>query len=333
MSARVHRETYCGQQAVRLENGALEAVAVPGWGGNLIALREAERGVQILREPSSAAEYGAKPALFGIPVLFPPNRIADGVFHWGGRTYRWPLTEPERCNHIHGFLHTRPWQLAWAEAAGGEAALEMRFDAREHPDVLAVYPHPFVVSITYILRGDALAQRAVVSNEGGEPMPWGLGYHTTFRFPFRAGDALENCRLRVSIDKQWELDERLLPTGRQFEPADRRAWQTGFTPAGRALDDAFSGAPAEGADGADGWGAAVLEDSGCGLAAVYRCAPGYRHWVVYNADSRQGFVCPEPYTWITNAPNLDLPADATGFAVLAPGGRAVLESEIAVRRI
>src|SRR5690606_6572710 len=86
-------------------------------------------GTELLRVPESVEAFWQRPALYGTPVLFPPNRIADGRFTYRGREYRFDINEPARGNHIHGFVHKRPWQLVRAEMdASGRAVVETCFD-------------------------------------------------------------------------------------------------------------------------------------------------------------------------------------------------------------
>lgn len=99
-----------------------------------------------------------------------------------------------------------------------------------------------------------------------------------------------------------------------------------MTLADTLLDDVYSmapGAPNE----------AVLTDPDAGLAIIYRADEQFGHWVIYNADGKSGFLCPEPYTWVTNAPNVNLPNDLTGFRALAPGQQARTVTEIAIKRV
>jgi aldose 1-epimerase len=92
-----------------------------------------------------------------------------------------------------------------------------------------------------------------------------------------------------------------------------------------SLDDVFEGRPS-----ADGTNDAVLTDEDAGIRVVYRCASPFRHWVLYNGSGKEGYISPEPYTWVTNAPNLKLPADITGVRVLEPGRQCRIESTISV---
>lgn len=328
MTVKAEQSDVLGQPAVCLNAGELEAVVLPASGANLIRLRHAPSGCDILRTPDTWAAYMEHPALFGLPVLFPPNRIADGVFAYAGVTYHFPITEPARHNHLHGFLHTRPWRVEAVTAAEneGRASAVFSFASVEHPDVTAVFPHDFIVSLAYELEGGRLAQMVEIENRGDRPMPWGLGFHTTFAAPFQpGGEAL----VAVDLDERWELDDRLLPTGRREALADPDAWRTGQNLYGVALDDVFTARH----DPVSGETRAVVRDTGAGIEVVYSCDEGYRHWVVYTADGRRGFVCLEPYSWVTNAPNLALPAEETGFAVLAPGASVRRRTSLAVRRI
>nr|MDH3162920.1 hypothetical protein [Bacillus licheniformis] len=87
MSCTVQKSRFLHEEAIRFENDDLEAVLVPGWGSNLISLRWKAGGLNLLKTPETKEEYDANPFLFGIPVLFPPNRIDHGRFTYAGRTY------------------------------------------------------------------------------------------------------------------------------------------------------------------------------------------------------------------------------------------------------
>lgn len=113
-----------------LENEYLEAILVPSWGSNLISLKWKPAGMHLLKTPETKEEYHANPCLFGIPVLFPPNRIDHGTFTYEGKTYSLPINEKPLQNHLHGFLYDKAWTLAKAEAEGrrgiAQTVLNMR---------------------------------------------------------------------------------------------------------------------------------------------------------------------------------------------------------------
>lgn len=363
MPAQVEDTTFLGRPAVRAANDHLAFVVVPEWGSNLISLVDLGTGAELLRVPETADTYLQSPILYGTPILFPPNRIADGRFTYRGREYRFDVNEPERNNHIHGLVYDRPWDVAEVRTDGrGRATVTTRFDAARHPawsDIARQFPHPFVITMRYTLDGATLHKTAAVHNAGDEPFPLGLGFHTTFRFPEAT------ARFALSVTRRWRLNERLLPTGQLEELPHDLPGSVGLE--GVPLDDAFFvGGGEAGLRGAAGPGGAapggavsasevlgeagpsaavltypVLSVSRDGAAAApgqairieirYEADRNFRHWVVYNADGRSGFICPEPYTWITNAPNLTLPASLTGFQELGPGETKVFATSITVK--
>jgi len=336
----VEETTFLGQRAVRASNGVLSMVIVPAWGSNLISLVYEPAQAELLRVPASADAFLRQPVLYGTPVLFPPNRIAGGRFVYRGRTYQFDVNEPERGNHLHGFVYNRPWELVYAGTdEAGRPVVTTRFDLATSPerdDILRQFPHHFVLTMRFILDGATLRHETEVNNAGSEPFPFGLGFHTTFVFP-------ENGRFALTAAKRWRLDERLLPTGDLEDIPFGEELRRGITLAGVALDDAFFVGEAAGGSTAtlsypirrvvqgDAQKSGENESSAVersgdrdGVAEMtirYEADSQFRHWVVYNAHGRRGFVCPEPYTWITNAPNLNLPPSLTGLQELQPGER------------
>lgn len=332
MGALVEETTFLGQPAVRGANDDLAFVVVPGWGSNLLSLVDQKTGAELLRVPGSAAEFWGSPVLYGTPVLFPPNRIEGGRFTYKGRDYRFDVNEPELGNHIHGLVYHRPWDVLQTDTEGvGRAVVATRFDAlqsRDRDDIARQFPHHFVITMRYILDGGTLHKTAEVHNAGSEPFPFGLGFHTTFRFPEEA------ARFALTVERRWQLDDKLLPTGRLEPLPYEENLRNGMSLRGIALDDAFFVGDAGWSGGtAPGSAATIRYRAGSAeLEIRYEADRHFKHWVVYNADGRSGFICPEPYTWITNAPNLDLPASVTGLQELRPGETKVFATSISVRR-
>ena len=95
-----------GTQAVEFTKRDYTALLVPSVGANLVRLAHTRLGVEVLRTPSEREhdEFLRRPHVYGVPILFPPNRIADGRFRFDGREYRFPITRPEENNYHHGIL-------------------------------------------------------------------------------------------------------------------------------------------------------------------------------------------------------------------------------------
>lgn len=92
----IEKITYLGTPAIKAGNEHLEMIVVPEWGSNVISLVDKTTNVQLLREPETAESFHDTPTLYGIPILFPPNRISDGTFSFRGRTYH--LISTRRIN-------------------------------------------------------------------------------------------------------------------------------------------------------------------------------------------------------------------------------------------
>ncbi|MBD2845648.1 aldose 1-epimerase [Paenibacillus sp. IB182496] len=323
MSTTIEHITYMEEAALRVRTPLLEGIIVPAWGTNLISLIWRESGTPLLRTPASREAYLAKPVLHGTPVLFPPNRIDGGTFDFNGRTYTFPVNEKDKGNHIHGVLVDAPWTIAHTAADEGAAVVETAVRAKDVPAVFAALPHDFTARMRFVFEQGRVTQTFTVDNDDEAPMPWGLGYHTTFHFPLTAGGDLSHCTFQLQTDQIWELGERLLPTGRLLPAPRREELEQGLSLQGIALDDVFQSRD-------QGDNEAVLTDEQAGLRIVYRADSQFGQWVVYNAGGESGFLCPEPYTWVTNAPNVKAPAELTGLRAVAPGQRAVAVTQISV---
>lgn len=325
MSYYTEETTFLGQPATKAGNEEMEMILVHGWGSNLLSLRYKPLQAELLRVPRTKEEYLQQPILYGTPILFPPNRIGGGTFTWEGRTYRFPINEPERGNHIHGFVYNQPWKLVQATAEKERVILETEWDSSPHPEVLSYFPHFFSIRMIYTLEGTTLHQSAVICNNGQEAFPWGLGYHTAFRFPISPEGLLSQCLFSLTAKSQWKLGERLLPTGEAWEPPTLSRLREGSSLEEWQMDDLFRSSVHE-----VGRNEAMIFDQHAGLKVIYQCDSSFKHWCVYNGNGEQGFVCPEPYTWMTDAPNVDLPAAVTGLQALNPGEQVKLDSRIVV---
>lgn len=169
------------------------------------------------------------------------------------------------------------------------------------------------------LDGATLHKDIEVHNAGSEPFPFGVGFHTTFVCP-------DGARFALDVEKRWRLSDRMVPTGEVEDIPFRDELVRGMDLTGVALDDAFfvGETPARSAE-------TISHPAGrARLTVRYEADENFRHWVVYTGGGRSGFVCPEPYTWITNAPNLNLPASLTGLQEVAPGERKLLATTITV---
>ncbi|MDR1533129.1 MAG: aldose 1-epimerase [Clostridiales bacterium] len=308
-----------GYDSLTLSSSKYEALLIPSQGSNLVRLYDKERGLDILRTPGQdeMEEFAVRPQVFGIPILFLPNRIKDGAFKFDGREYSLKINEPESHSHIHGFAHQRPWSVARAEAARDRAVVETIFAAGRHTDFYSQFPHEFEIRMTYTLSDSGLTQEIKVTNLSGLPMPLAVGQHTAFR-------ASAGSLLRVGVGKRWELDAVFLATGKLLALTDEdlRLAGQGIPPLEKPLAAHYTASPfvyQAGAGPGREFHGAVLEDTRRRLTVVYETGRKYGHWVIWNENADRDFVCLEPQTCSINAANLKDTIPGTGFASIAPG--------------
>lgn len=299
---------YLGSyEMIEIKAGGYTLQAVPQLGGQVISLEKG--GLQALHTPASQEALDQASTAYGLPVLFPPNRIDGGHFQTPFREYQFPVNETARGNSLHGFLHTRPWQVAEV----GEDHLKLQYKADETTDFYPFYPHAFTAAQTYRLDENGLHQEIAIENQSGQPMPVGLGFHSAF-----AAD--KQTKVRVSVGKRILMSERMLPTGevRSLNEEEQRLRAEGLEPVAWSMDDHYTAEPIEEA-GRPFHGAVITRAGG---KVIYEVDPFYQHWMIWNAAQQGEFICIEPQNWRVNAPNLvneGMEEGEAGFCMLNPG--------------
>ena len=160
--------------------------------------------------------FRSRPQVFGLPILFPPNRIADGRYVFEGRTYQYPITIERERNYHHGVLKSEAFLVSKARETDREVMIECRYYANAGNDaVYRDFPHEFKCKITYRLTAEGLEQEVVFFNRSETRMPLGVGFHTPLTIPF-AGGIDADYVMRLAVGEEVELDGRNLPTGRRL---------------------------------------------------------------------------------------------------------------------
>lgn len=318
----LHSIVWRGLNAVEFTKGDYVALVIPSMGANLVRLANTRLGVEILRTPGvdEIETFLARPQVFGTPLLFPPNRIADGRYAFDGRVYQYPITNEKEHNYHHGILKSQPFAVSKAYETDSEVLVECRYYANAGNDaIFRDFPHEFKCKVTYRLSAGGLEQEVYFANRSQHPMPVGVGYHTAMRVPFAAGDA-SDYRMRVAVDEQVELSARNMPTGRRI-PLDERfaaLREDGLQVTGcEAIEAAFTLREID-VDGKPFRGA-VVENRRTGVQTRYEVDEQTVFWTIWNNGGQVPYCCPEPQSWATNAPNAPDPA-AEGFQAIAPGG-------------
>jgi galactose mutarotase-like enzyme len=197
---------------------------------------------------------------------------------------------------IHGTLVGRPgWELTSLRVSTESAAVVARFRAGDDPEVMASFPFPHDITVTFTVTPGRLTVATLVEPTGSRAVPVSLGWHPYFRLP---DVTRERMKVELPDRKRLVLDDEQLPTGAKVA---ERAEVVGL--AGRTFDDGYR-------LGRD----RTLAISGGRRRLQITLDRGYPFAQVY-APEGSDFVALEPMTASTDA----LCRDAT--PVVEPGGR------------
>lgn len=290
----------------KLDDGRLYAEILTDRGANPIRLIDRQENADILRSPKALSDFETdNPYLYGMPLLFLPNRISGGRFSFDGREYILPINEPQTGCYLHGTLHKTPFSVTELT----KTKVCCVYKATKNEPYLT-FPHEFELSLTYELSDGAFVQTAEFKNNSDCEMPVALAFHTTFNIPFVNGSTGEDVTAKIEVDREFLRDKNYLPTGEILESSRYISELSSgmFCPPQNTVSAFFEDS---------GKGKAILTDRRTGTRLVYEADEGYGYWMIYNGGAKD-FFCVEPQTWATNCPNLAGDPVKNGFQTVAP---------------
>lgn len=319
---KIEKISWHGLDAVLLDTNVYEAILIPSVGANVVKLYNKVLKVDILRTPEADEidTFIARPQIFGVPLLFPPNRIEDGTYNFGGRKYEYLITIPAQNNYHHGIIKSQAFTVTKTRISYDALEVEAAFYSNKINDAIFVdFPHEFVCKIRIILTDNELTHIVSFTNFSNTTMPLGLGYHTPIRLPFMPKSEKSDYKLKLSVGKRWELSDRSLPTGKLLDLNDEELLlrTEGMTVTGKAIEIALTDEALF--DNGKPYHGAILSNTKNKLSVFYEVDKNFKHWTLWNNGGEVDWVCPEPQTWAINAPNLKLPNEITGMQVLKAG--------------
>ena len=305
------------KEFICLQAGEYTAIINPSRGANCISLRHNGYGANVLREPNYANLDN--PYLYGMPILYPNNRISDGRFTFEGREYAFPINEPATNCHIHGFLHETPFEVV--ERGADYVVCEYRA-TQDKP--YYSFPHEFSIRIIYRLSENGLDCDTEIRNESDENMPNLLGFHTTFNIPFLADGDSSDVRVLAEVKDLVERNMQVyLPTGKIL-PDDEIAIKLcrgEFMPFEAVISRQYF---------AKDGGRVALTDVKRKLSVVYEMDEKFGFRLLYNGKADE-YICIEPQTCMANAPNAPFNREYAGFDYFKPNEKKVYRTKIYIR--
>ncbi len=251
--------------------GNWQIVSAAECGGNLACVRWC--GHDIMHGFSDISQWAKAPAIYGFPVLFPPNRIADGVFRFRNKTYRLPLNEPERSNHLHGIALSEKWQETHVSRNG----FEIFWEFNKNSPAYINYPFDCKLVVSYTFSGNSFIQKLCVENNSALPMPCAAGFHSSFNAPERF--LIHGTGKRIELlppyyrasGREIDWTENAFSPNKWCSPPDLR--QSGHF----KMDETHS---------------AELDHRDFQIR--YTVDEKFNHWMVWKPEQENGFLCIEP---------------------------------------
>ena len=290
------------------------AEIVPALGNNcyLFKVADGETWINLIDPPPDLATLKERPTAYGNPILFPfPNRIRNGSWQFEGETYQFDKA-PESPTTIHGLLLNLPYQVDTHAADENGATLVCSLNSEDFPDVTRQYPFLFKIEIAYTLKDAVLTMEIAIKNTGDQNMPMGFGIHPYFPTNLTGTADASQALITVPASKYWELDDVLVPTGKQNAVTGTLDLRNGQPFGKLKLDHVFTDV-----QGVDGVSRCLIENKDTGHTLVMESDAIFRELVVYTPPGRDA-ICFEPYTCPTDAINLEARGIPAGVIVLAP---------------
>ena len=319
---KIEKIIWQGVEAVLLETNVYEAIIIPSVGANLVKLYNKEKDIDILRTPTTEEmeTFISRPQIFGVPLLFPPNRIEDGKYSFAGKNYEFPITIPAQNNYHHGIIKSQAFTVTRTRFSADAVELEACFYSnRINNAIYTNFPHDFICKIRFILTDNELTHIVSFTNSGTEVMPIGVGYHTPIRLPFSKNTEKSDYKLRLSAGKRWELSDRSLPTETLLDLSEEELLlrTEGMSVTGKPIEIALTDEAIIENDKA--YHGAILTNTKDNISVYYEVDNQFKHWTLWNNGGEVDWVCPEPQTWAINAPNLSLGREVTGLQAIGAG--------------
>jgi aldose 1-epimerase len=315
-----------GCEAFDLRAFSYRALVVPSLGANVINL-EYDTGKEtftILRTPPSAKVLLDDPFAWGVPVLFPPNRISGAFYEWDGVRYEFPVNRDGGL-HIHGVLHNRPWPVVVYRVDDEGALVQMKLDTRVDKDLRRYFPLDVVFTLEVCLTAKGLEHCFTVENFSGYKFPAGLAYHTAFKVPFRPGGSKDNIRLLVPLEAHC-IDDPVtrLPAGKTISLGEfeSRIAREGAPPLEQGIDALFTAKPEN--------KEAIIRDLVAGWEVFYKPDAINRYWIIWNSEGKKDFIAVEPQSQLSNAMKLSDP-ERFGVKIVPPRKNWSCNNTIGVR--
>ncbi len=283
-----------------------EVELIPGVGSHVV--RFELDGHPLVLTPPDLAALREKSSRFGVPILFPPNRIHGAQFTYKDRTYQYP-PKAGTPHYMHGELSHKPWFVAESGADEERGAyLVTRFRYQDHLDLFEHFPHNLVFEMTFRLFEGKLICSGTIHNEGMDEAPLALGFHPYFPVAPKL-----STKVVIPAITEWPISEDGFVAGLPEATDACEQLRSGWS---------FEDVPSEGymllEMPREQSNCCELQDHERGTKIVVESSEQFPFMVLFKpawADA----ISLEPYTYVTDGFNSSLDVETTGVRGLDPG--------------
>lgn len=316
--------SFKGIEAAELGFGRYYAVVAYSLGSNVLRFRDNENDIEVFRysDDMTVAEFMNAPEIWGLPTLYLPNRFDNGVLRTSDEVYQLPVNEKRFGNHLHGFIQKRAHKLKEMGSDSEKAYVVTEYVYDENDFFYNCFPVSFKVEITVTISAKGLEHKVTLTNLSDKMLPVSLATHTTYNAPFVNGGDQENIRLKVPAASKLQFNKRRwLPNGRNLKlnTYDKEYVNDGKRPVlSDICNDMYVGASID--HNGTPFRGTIMTDTATGKSILNEVDENYKFWIVWNDKGFKNYFCAEPMTAQVNAPNLDMPAEKSGYTEIGAGG-------------
>ena len=322
---------YKDEDVVVLKAGRYTATIAPFLGSNIISMIDVENDINFFRKDESLTvdELKASAEVYGFPTLLYPNRLRDGILKCTDYTYTFPIVDKEGHNALHGFLHKRTHSITHTEAGDDFALVRTEYLYNEKDPFFETFPVSFRADYCFKLSDEGMNYSVTITNLSARQLPYGICNHTTFNGPFTTDGKPFDTKLFVTIGDKWPLNQRNLPTcdAISLDNHDRQYLTGSMIPVKHIINNDVYNCVTYEIDG-EPFRGAIISDNASGKEIHYEVDNNFKFWVIWNDGGEKGYFCPEPSTWMIDAPNLPIPGPESGYEELAPGQSKTVSQHI-----
>ncbi len=240
------------------------------------------------------------PCCNGYMLVPYPNRIEGGRYTFEGRTYQFPIDEPDRDTSLHG----TGYRSFWVCESKSDDSVTLVW--RNAADAVS-YPFKVRARVRYTLTDDGLELSMTGINDGTVDAPWAFGIHpwlSNGKNLYGNDPILEQnakCSLRLGARTHVTVDGNLVPNGTESVENTRFDLRHTTVLGDLVFDDAWTDVDRD----EDGYSSATFTRPD-GVSLTLRADRTFNAWQVctgtgFPAESHPSGVAVEPMTAYANA--------------------------------